>query len=254
MQSFHKLITNQDDFIAYHKISGNNDKVGVIFLGGFMSDMEGTKALALESFCKKENHNFIRFDYFGHGSSSKSFTECNISIWLENVLDVIDKLATGKQILIGSSMGGWLMLLAALKRPERISALIGIASAPDFTEELIWDAFSQQQQQQLLEKGLVNLSSEYGEAPYPITKSLIEDGRNNLLLKDDNIKINVPVRLIHGEKDMDVPASISQRLFDKLTSKDKNLQLIADGDHRMSTPENIKLLYDNLKNLLNSLS
>lgn len=249
MSSFQKLPVNQDDFIAYHQTIGKKGSPSVIFLGGFMSDMEGTKAIALEHFCREKGYSFIRFDYFGHGYSSKTFTEGTISQWLENALKVIDDLTEGKQILVGSSMGGWLMLLTALKRPERIAALLGIASAPDFTEELIWQQFSPRQQQQLMEEGLVDLSSEYSDTPYPITKALIEDGRNHLLLQKDTINITVPVRLIHGKKDDDVPAAVSERLHEKLASGDKKLILVHDGDHRMSTPENITLLCKTLSEI-----
>ncbi len=252
-----KLHLPDNKFIAYHKHEGKQNHPFVIFLGGFMSDMSGIKATSLEKFCKNKGYSFIRFDYFGHGQSSLEFTDCTISTWKQNVLDVIDNLTSGKQILIGSSMGGWLMILAALARPERIAALIGIASAPDFTEELIWEQMNQTQQAQLLEKGIYNLSSEYGEAPYPITLDLIEDGRKHLLLKvadnsnnDSPFTIHdsqLPIRLIHGLKDKDVPSSWTTRMARIINSNNIKVNLVENGDHRMSTPENIKLLCDTLE-------
>ena len=146
-------------------------------------------------------------------------------------------------------MGGWLMLLAAIERPSKVSALIGIASAPDFTEDLIWDKLSPTQQKELQETGSYNLKSDYGDAPYPITMELIEDGRKHLLLKK-SIGTTRPVRLIHGQKDADVPSSISTRLAEKLVKADVVVNLIENGDHRMSTPQNIQLLCDTLEDVI----
>ncbi len=273
-----KLHLPDGHFIAYHKLEGKQNHPGVVFLSGFMSDMTGTKATALENFCRERGYNFIRFDYFGHGQSSHKFTDCTISTWKQNVLDVLDNLTSGKQILIGSSMGGWLMLLVALERPMRIAALIGIASAPDFTEDLIWDKMTPTQQQGLLEHGVFNLKSDFSDNPYPVTKQLIEDGRKHLLLRekgeglvakgskkkkreDKNNSLSfpspfslfpssIPVRLIHGLKDIDVPSSISTRLAEKLASNDVQVNLVENGDHRMSTPENIELLCNTLATLI----
>jgi len=210
-----------------------------------MSDMTGTKATSLESHCIHKGYEYIRFDYMGHGQSSRRFIDGTIGLWHQNVLSVIDKLTDPKKplILVGSSMGGWLMLLAALARNNRVNAIVGIASAPDFTEELIWNAMTSEQQHILTNKGVFNLESEYGDEPYPITLALIDDGRNHLLL-ERNINIDVPVRLIHGEKDLDVPTNISQRLHNKLTSTDKKLVLVENGDHRMSGEKELELLFE----------
>jgi pimeloyl-ACP methyl ester carboxylesterase len=251
----HKLHLSDDNFIAYHKHDGKKNNVGVIFLSGFMSDMSGIKATELDKFCKNHNYPYIRFDYFGHGKSSKKFTECNIGIWKQNVLDVLDNLTTGKQILIGSSMGGWLMLLAALERPERIAGLIGIASAPDFTEDLIWNQMTHQQQKELLKTGIFDLKSEFSDNPYPVTLDLIEEGRKHLLLRDNKtLPITCPVRLIHGLNDTDVPSSISTQIALHLASPDVKVNLVKDGDHRMSTPENIELLCNTLEDLMTQLA
>lgn len=249
-----KLPLPDGDFIAYHKHVGKKNHPGIVFLGGFMSDMTGIKATSLETFCKRHEYSFIRFDYFGHGKSSRKFTDCTIGMWKQNILDVLDKLTEGKQILVGSSMGGWLMLLAARERPEKIAALIGIAAAPDFTEELIWDVMTPAQKSELLQNGVYNLASEYGEKPYPITLELIEEGRAHLLLKnkvlDSNI-FNFPIRLIHGLKDMDVPSSLSTRLAETLGNANIEVKLVENGDHRMSAPENIKLLTGTLSAIIN---
>jgi pimeloyl-ACP methyl ester carboxylesterase len=251
--SIEKLYITDKEFIAYRKHEGKENHPGVIFLCGFMSDMEGIKALALEKLCRERGYNFIRFDYFGHGKSSRKFTDCTIGTWQQNVLDVIDQLSIGNQILVGSSMGGWLMLLAALERPMRIAALIGIASAPDFTEDLIWGEMNAAQRAELMASGIYNLKSEFSDNPYPVTRQLIEEGRKHLLLRGRELKkfrADIPVRLIHGKKDTDVPAAVSIRLSELLKVKDIRVNLVEDGDHRMSTPENIELLCNTLDEVM----
>jgi esterase/lipase len=227
------------NFIAYHKTQGKKNKPSIVFLGGFMSDMQGTKALALEEFCKKNDYSFVRFDYFGHGESSGEFKKGTIGKWKENVLSVIDELTKGKLILVGSSLGGWLMLLATLERSERVAGLIGIASAPDFTEKLIFDEMTDEQKKQMQDNGEFILESEYGDDPYPISCELIEEARNHLLL-DSKIEINCPIRLFHGILDADVPPDFSVQIGDLITSDNMCVNLIAGGDHRMSEPDNIE--------------
>jgi pimeloyl-ACP methyl ester carboxylesterase len=246
------LKLSDNNYIAYHKTEGKKNKPTVIFLGGFMSDMTGNKAIALEKFCQDATYSFIRFDYFGHGQSSGDFVNGTISRWKNNVLSVIDELSEGDLVLVGSSMGGWLMLLATLERINRVVGLIGVASAPDFTEHLIWDKFTDKQKQELHEKGLIEVKSEYGKAPYPISLQLIEDGRKNLIL-DHKININCPVRLIHGLKDMDVPSSISVKLSEQLTTDNICLNLIQDGDHRMSEPQHLELLCETVGEMMNKV-
>ncbi len=241
-----------NDFIAYHKSEGKKNQLGVIFLGGFMSDMTGTKATELEKFCQQKGYSFIRFDYFGHGQSSGKFIDGTISQWKDNIVTVLDELSKGPQILIGSSLGGWLMLLATLARPNRIVGLIGIASAPDFTENLIWEKLKPEEQKELKEKGVFNLASEYNATPYPISMKLIEDGRKNLLL-DKKIDIKCPVRLIHGLMDDDVPSDLSIKIGENLTTDNMCVSLVPDGDHRMSTPENIELICSTLEEMVQNL-
>lgn len=239
------------DHIAYHQyISKTKPHLpGITFLGGFMSDMQGTKATALHHYCEQNDYNFTRFDYFGHGQSSQAFTDGTIGAWRDNALTVLDKLTTGPQILIGSSMGGWIMLLAALQRPERIAGLIGIASAPDFTENLIWDVLPETAKHILVEKGVYDLASEYNQTPYPITLELIEEGRKHLLLHS-HIPITCPIRLIHGMKDDDVPYVLSTNLTKQLASTDVTLTLVKNGDHRMSSSADIALLCRTLEEVL----
>jgi pimeloyl-ACP methyl ester carboxylesterase len=252
MENQHSILQLPDNnYIAYRKTEGKKNKPMVIFLGGFMSDMTGDKATALEKFCLEKGYGFIRFDYIGHGQSSGEFTDGTIGIWRENVLSVIDELTSDPLVLIGSSMGGWLMLLAALERPKHIKGLIGIASAPDFTENLIWEKMSDEIKAELKATGIHRLKSEYGESPYPITLNLIEEARNHLVLHD-KININCPVRLIHGMEDEDVPSSLSVKLGEQLTTENMCVHLIAKGNHRMSTPENIQMICNTLEEMVDS--
>ncbi|MBI1236941.1 MAG: alpha/beta fold hydrolase [Alphaproteobacteria bacterium] len=233
--------------IAYHLTEGALP--GVIFMGGFKSDMTGAKALALEAFCKRRGQRFLRFDYTGHGRSSGDFRDGTIGGWRQDALDVIDQLGASHNILVGSSMGGWLMLLAALARPGKLAGLVGIASAPDFTEKLIWEQFSPQQKQVLAEKGEVLLPSCYGEEPYPITRRLIEEGRRHLLLGAP-VAIALPVRLIHGMRDEDVPWEFSSRLAETLQTDDVELCFIKDGGHRLSDEKHLDILKKTVEELL----
>ncbi|MDA0782161.1 MAG: alpha/beta hydrolase [Rickettsiales bacterium] len=246
------LKLNENQSIAYHRSEGDKSKPTVIFLGGLMSDMQGTKALALEKFCKEKKYGFVRFDYIGHGQSSGEFTDGTITIWKNNALAVMDNLTEGELVLVGSSLGGWLMILAALERKGRVVGLVGVASAPDFTEELIWEKMSLQEKSELKEKGIFMLKSDYGDEPYPITKGLIEDGRKNIIL-DKKINLDCPVRLLHGMEDEDVPNYLSIALGQQLTTDNMCVNLIAGGDHRLSTDENISLICDTLGEMIDNM-
>jgi pimeloyl-ACP methyl ester carboxylesterase len=217
--------------IAYHRLDGKSP--GIVFLGGFRSDMTGSKAMALEAFCRARGQAFLRFDYFAHGASSGEFAEATIGRWRDDALAVLDTLTAGPQILVGSSIGGWLMLLAALARPARIAALVGIAAAPDATEDLMWRRLSPAQQQAMRQDGSVTVPSEYDPAGYLLTHRLIEEGRAHLLLRGP-IALRCPVRLLHGMADRDVPWQTSLRLAERLADVDVTLTLIKDGDHRLS--------------------
>ncbi len=246
-----KILTrNYGETIAYYKTSGKSP--GVVFLTGFKSDMTGTKALALEAFCQNRGQAFLRFDYTGHGQSSGSFEEGTIGEWSSDTIMALDNLCDGPQVLVGSSMGGWIMLLAALARPEKISGLIGSAAAPDFTENLMRAKFNPKQTIQLEKKGFVEIPNCYDEEPYKITKALLDEGRNHLLMNAE-IPIDCPVRLIHGDSDQDVPWQISLQIAKKIRSQDVEILFVKGGDHRLSEPDDLDRLCQTLDLLLNKI-
>ncbi len=237
--SAQSLTRPQGATIAYRRSAGAAP--GIVFLGGFRSDMTGTKALFLEDYCRQAGRAFVRFDYFGHGESSGDFAAGTISRWGDDAIAVIDSLTEGRQILIGSSMGGWIMVLAALARPQRIHALIGIAAAPDFTSDLLPRRLNEAQLREIEDKGRVVLPSDYDPAGYLYTKALIDDGNRNLVLRAD-IPLECPVRLLHGMADASVPWQQSVRLAERLTSADVAVTLVKDGDHRLSRDSDLARL------------
>jgi len=246
-----RILTRPDGAtIAYHTLAGKSP--GVIFCGGFKSDMTGTKALALEAYCREEERAFVRFDYFGHGSSSGAFEDGTIGRWAEDAIAVIDDVAMGPQVLVGSSMGGWIMLLAALARPLRIVGLVGVAPAPDFTEDLMWTEFSDTIRETLERDGVYHEPSQYSDEPYTITKRLIDEGRQHLLLKQP-IPLTCPVRILHGMNDPDVPWRHSLRLVDALLSEDVTVTYVKSGDHRLSEPDDILRLTATVDDLCRGL-
>lgn len=248
MNDAHSILTRDDGAtIGYRRREGKSPCV--VFLAGFNSDMSGTKAQALDAFCAAREQAFVRFDYFAHGVSSGDFAEATIGRFLEDTLAVIDKLTEGKLVLVGSSMGGWLMLLAALARPERIKALIGIAAAPDATEDLMWQRLSFELREEVIAKGAVHVPSKYSEQGYLITRKLIEEARDHLVMRRP-LAIDRPVRLLHGMEDPDVPFETSLALADSLTGNDVQVTLVKDGDHRLSRVEDIELLLRTLTPLL----
>jgi pimeloyl-ACP methyl ester carboxylesterase len=220
----------------------------VVFLPGFRSDMNGDKAAALATYCAGRGQAMLRFDYSGHGASGGAFEDGTIGRWADDALAVIDQLADGPLLLVGSSMGGWIALLAARERPERVVGLLGIAAAPDFTEVLMWQAMSFEQRAELMSTGVLVVPSQYSD-PYPITRTLIEDGRNHLLLQKP-IALDCPVRLLHGQCDPDVPWEFALRIADQLSSRDVQVILVKDGDHRLSRPQDLALLRQTVGALL----
>jgi len=247
MTSF--LTTPQTRHIAYNQTPGRGP--GVVFLGGFKSDMEGSKALHLQSWAEAEGRAFLRFDYSSHGRSHGAFTEGAITDWREDAVAVIQSLTDGPQILVGSSMGGWLALLLARDMGAHVAGVVGIAAAPDFTNRMWEDEFSDQDRADLLAKGQVLRPSDYADAPYVITRRLIEDGRQNLLLDRDLI-LPMPVRLLQGTADTDVPPKVALDLLDHCQCPDLRLTLVKDADHRFSTPECLKLITSTVEGLLNA--
>lgn len=211
---------------------------GLLFCGGFKSDMTGSKALALEQFAVAEGRAFTRFDYTGHGSSSGDFEDGTIGAWKDDAIAIIDNVSKGPQILVGSSMGGWIMVLAALARPERVKGLVGIAAGPDFTEDLMWARADAAQREVLMVTGRWKQPSAYSGDPYVITRKLIKDGREHLVLRAP-IPFDGPVHLLHGQADPDVPWETSLRLAGALQSDDVTVELLKSGDHRLSKPHEI---------------
>lgn len=239
----HSSLLREDGVpLAYQLTAGREPTV--VFLPGFRSDMTGDKATHLARFCEARAQAMLRLDYSGHGVSGGAFEDGCISRWRDDALLLIDRLTTGKLVLVGSSMGGWIALLAARARAERVAALIGIAAAPDFTERLMWQAMSPAERETLLRDGVLHVPSEYG-GPYPITRRLIEDGRSNLLL-DGPIAFDCPVRLLQGQRDPDVPWETALRIAERVTGVDVRTILVKDGDHRLSRPADLALLGDTL--------
>ncbi len=236
-----------DSSIAYRRRPGKGPTI--VFLGGFKSDMSGAKAAALDAFCVARGQAFLRFDYQGHGASGGRFEDGTIGLWTEDALLAIDALVSGPVILVGSSMGGWIALNVALARPGLVAGLIGIAAAPDFTEDLIWQQMEEPARMVLETEGVIYETSDYGDDPYAITKALIDDGRQHLRLRGP-IAFSGPVRLLHGQRDPDVPWQRSLTLAEKLESEDVRCIFIKDGEHRLARPSDLTLLTAVLAELL----
>jgi pimeloyl-ACP methyl ester carboxylesterase len=238
------FLTLETQRIAVRQRSG--DSPGLFWLGGFKSDMQGTKAQALDRWAQAHGRACLRFDYSGHGESGGDFKDGTIGRWLAESLAVYTNLAKGPQVVIGSSMGGWLALLLARALREKksgppIAGMVLIAPAVDFTEELMWKHFPDAVKREIEDKGLWLRPSEYGEGPYPITKNLIEDGRKHLML-GGLIEPGCPVHILQGVQDPDVPWRHAVELVSRFARDDVVLTLIKDGDHRLSRPEDIERL------------
>jgi pimeloyl-ACP methyl ester carboxylesterase len=225
---------------------------GLLWLGGFKSDMKGIKAEALDLWASRHGRAMVRFDYSGHGESGGSFTEGTIGRWLEESLAVFDGFCRGPQVVIGSSMGGWLALLltrelarrrhpAPAQVPGRVAGLVLIAPAVDFTQELMWKRFPPEVKREIEQAGVWARPSQYSDEPYLITRGLIEEGRNHLLL-DGMIETGCPVRILQGVQDPDVPWQHAVELTSRFAQDDVVLTLVKDGDHRLSRPEDIERL------------
>lgn len=224
--------------LAYHHSPGFSP--GVIFCPGFMSDMEGTKALALERAMKELNRSYTRFDYLGHGQSTGRFTDGTISRWTDDALAVLDECTAGPQIIVGSSMGGWIGLRMAMLRPERIKGFIGIAAAPDFTTRM-WNEMPDEGKEAIRATGQWNQPSEYSDEPYVISRKLIEDGPRNFVLNGP-VDITCPMHLLQGMQDDSVPWKTALEIQEAVASEDVTVTLVKNGDHRLSEPEDITRL------------
>ena len=233
------FLSPQGRRLAYRHTAPRS-KLTFVWLSGFKSDMIGSKVTVLEAWAKTQGHGFLAFDYSGHGLSDGAFEDGTISAWREDALAAIEGLTSGRIILVGSSMGGWMALLSALALKARVAAMVLIAPAPDFTQKLMWPEFSAQQQTEILEQGRTLRPSDYGD-PYPITRDLIEDGKQWALL-DAPIELEMPIRILQGMQDPDVPWEHTFKLVDALQSDDLVFSLIKDGDHRLSRDQDIERL------------
>lgn len=227
------LDTSAGRRIAYNQSEGRG--TGVVFLGGFRSDMQGTKAVALEEWARSQGRPFLRFDYSGHGESSGNFEEGAIGDWFADASAAISALTQGPQVLVGSSMGGWIALLLARAMPQKIAGLVTVAAAPDFTEQGFWAGFTKVQRARLIADGKIEIPSDY-DAPYAITHRLIEDGRAHLVMQQP-LELPFPVRLLQGTMDADVPMEWALDLLEHATGTDIRLTLVKGADHRFSTPD-----------------
>src|ERR1700756_1735873 len=222
--------------VAYARTEGRAPTV--VFLGGFRSDMTGTKAMALEAWAQKLGQGYLRFDYLGHAQSSGRFEEGTIGRWLDDSLAAIDQLTNGKLVLVGSSMGGWLSLLAARARPDRLAGLVLMAAAPDFTERMLLKGLSTEDRATLERDGRLERPSQYSPEPSVFTWKLIEEGRQHLVL-DKRLALPCPVRLLHGQRDPDVPWEYSLQIAEHLEAPEVITTFVKSGDHRLSTAADI---------------
>jgi pimeloyl-ACP methyl ester carboxylesterase len=243
MTMFHETVSARK--LAYDQVAGQG--VGVVFLGGFRSDMGGTKAVHLAEWAVTAGRPFLRFDYSGHGQSGGAFEDGCIGDWFADARDIISARTTGPQILVGSSMGGWISLLIARAMPERVASLVGIAAAPDFTEDSMWAGLTPAQKADLAACGAVQIPSDYGD-PYTITQNLIEDGRRNLVLRAP-LNLPFPVRLLQGTADTDVPVAVAMRLMEHASGGDIRLTLVKGADHRFSSAECLDLITQTIEAL-----
>jgi len=242
MPNVQTLITPQGRHLAYHQAMGAGP--GVIFLGGYRSDMGGTKAIALEAWAKAQGRAFLRFDYGGHGQSGGDFNTLGIADWLDDARAALS-LTHGAQVLVGSSMGGWLALLLARACPDRIAGLIGIAAAPDFTEDSLLPSLTPSEQDGLARVGLIHRPSGYSDSPYIFSQRLIDQGRANLVLRSP-LHLPFPTRFLQGSADADVPVQVAHKLFDHASGPDIRLTVVKGADHRFSTPDCLALIESTL--------
>ena len=241
------LRSSLNDQIAYRYDDMGSD-ISIFFFGGYSSDMTGTKATALSKWCIEKKYNFVRFDYSGHGQSSGKFEDGGITKWSIEASEIVEKFENKKNIIIGSSMGGWISLIVAKKNINSIHGLIGIASAPDFVVGE-WNRLSQEQKDKIKKEGKIIINWTDYEEDYVITYKFLKDGMENMLLKNP-IPINCPIRLLHGKLDDVVSVSTSQTIIEKIESKDKNLLIIDDGDHSLSRDSDLELLFNKIDELV----
>ncbi len=240
--SQHEQFNHDGTSLAYKRVEGRGPTV--IWCGGLKSDMEGSKAVFLHERCADMGQAFVRFDYFGHGVSGGDFIDGTISRWASDTVAMIDRFGAQGCVLVGSSMGGWASLLAALDRPDVVKALVLINPAPDFTEKMVWAGWDDHKRQMLIEDGVVFEPSDY-EEPYAYSRALIEDGRARQIL-DAPIPLTCPIDILQGLEDMVVPPDYSRAIIDKLQSDRVSYKLIKGGDHSLSRPQDLERLWRTL--------
>jgi len=249
-KKFKYFVTSKRRKIRYSQVNSKK-KLMVIFFHGFMSDMEGKKPKSFEKFSKKIQIGFLKFEYSGHGKSSNKLTEGNISKWTDDACQLINsKINKKKVIFIGSSMGSWIALKLIPKFRKQMAGFIGIGSAPDFSDELMWKKFPRNIKDIINKKGIYNVKNEYGD-PYPITKQFIKDGKKNKILKKFTNCFDLPVFLFHGNKDKSVPIKYSRKTLKLFKSDNKKLFVIKNGDHSLSRKKDLKMIQKNLRKLVN---
>ena len=241
-----EYLTKNNKNIAYSAKAGG--AFTLVFLGGFMSDMMGTKATHLENWAKKNYYGFLRFDYSGHGQSSGIFERCNISDWVQDTYEIITEKTKGPIILIGSSMGGWISFLIYQQLCDRVAGIITIAAAPDFTEDYFWSNLSDIQKSELLSVGRIFLPSDYDE-PYPITLALIENGRKHLILTKP-LKVLCPLRMLQGTDDKAVELQTAIKLLNHVDCDNMHLTLVAKADHSFSSPTCLQILEQTISEVI----
>ncbi|MGD9982444.1 MAG: alpha/beta hydrolase [Hyphomonadaceae bacterium] len=246
-----EALEHEDVRLAYERIAGAQPTF--VWLGGFNSDMAGTKAQTLAAWAHERGQALVRFDYSGHGQSGGRFEDGSISRWLGDTLSVLDRITDGPLVLVGSSMGGWLALRAAEERPMRVAGLLLIAPAADFTERLMWPGFTPEQQQMLMSQGRLELPSAYAPTPTIITREMIEDGRKHLIM-DAPIAFGGPIHILQGGQDPDVPAEHVRALAELMAAAKLTMQVISDGDHRLSRPQDLAMLVDAAAGLRSALA
>ena len=247
------LLTKYKRKIAYKHYKGKS-KIGFLFFPGFNSDMLGTKAIKIYNWCKKNKIQCTLFDYSGHGKSSEKFIDTSIKEWIEDSNEILNHVTSGPQILIGSSMGGWISIKIALLNKNKIKGIITIAAAPDFTKRLWQEDLGYKQKEELIKNGFTSIPSEYDEKGYIITKKNIDAGNKNLVLNTKILEIRCPLRLIHGNQDAAVSWKESLKIFNKCKSLDAELIIIKNGDHRLSSNKQLKTIIFTAQSLFDVLN
>ena len=249
----HKILhTIHKRKIAYMHYKGKS-KIGFLFFPGFNSDMKGYKALKIYNWCKSKKYQCTLFDYSGHGNSSKKFIDSSFTEWIEDSNEILNKVTSGPQILIGSSMGGWIAIKIGLLNPKKIKGILTIAAAPDFTKRLWKNHLSKAQKEKIIKNGFIIIPSDYDNEGYIITKKIIDSGNKNLILGSKTLEIKSPLRLIHGDKDKDVHWKESLKIFNKCKSLNAELILIKNGDHRLSNNQQLKKIILTVQSLFNEV-